>query len=115
MKEKEASIAKRCGVFDRIQNLEDALLAVDGVVEVEFDLRGLPEGFRQVIVVPKYDIEVSLPNYYEVRRQHLNNILKVLREFGLMPSGDRIEDYGEHWYIVRDCDDSWKLNYEVRT
>ena len=110
MKKHDEEIANQFGLYDRIKSLEDALLAVDGVVEVEFDLCGFLDNIRQVIIIPKYNIPVKLENYYEVRRQHLNNILKVTRDFGLLPSGDRIEDYGEHWYIVRDCDESWKID-----
>lgn len=109
MRDREAEVAKRFGVYDRIKSLEDALLAVDGVVEVEFDLDGFWDNMMCVIIIPKYNIPVRLENYFEVRRQHLNNILKVTRDFGLLPSGDRIEDYGEHWYIVRDCDSTWEL------
>lgn len=109
MTKTDAEIATRFGLYDRIKSLEDALLAVDGVVEVEFDLRGFFDHIMQVIIVPKYDIPVRLPNYYEVRREHLSNILRVTRDFGLLPSGDSIEDYGEHWYIVRDCDNTWEL------
>ena len=107
MRNREAEVAKRFGIYDRVKALEDALLEVDGVVEVEFDLDGFWDDMRCVILVIKYDIPVKLPNYFEVRRAHLDSILKVCRDFGLRPSGDRIEDYGEHWYIVRDCDKSW--------
>ncbi len=109
MRDREIETAKRFGVLDRIEALEKELLNIDHVVEVEFDLDGFWSDIRQVIIVPKYDIPVSLPDYYEVRREMLTQILNVAGAFGLNRSGDRIEDYGEHFYIVRECDSSWEL------
>ena len=109
MKEREIKTAKRFGVLDRIEALERELLNIEHVVEVEFDLDGFWDDIRQVIIAPKYDIDVRLENYYEVRREMLQKVLDVAKSFGLGPSGDRIEDYGEHYYIVRQCDSSWEL------
>ena len=109
MREKEIRTARKFGVLDRIEALERELLNIEHVVEVEFDLDGFWSDIRQVIIVPKYDIDVRLENYYEVRREMLQKVLEVAKSFGLGPSGDRIEDYGEHYYIVRQCDSSWVL------
>ncbi len=109
MREKEIKVAKQFGVLDRIEEFEKKLLAVDHVVDVEFDLDGFLSDIRQVIFLPKYDIPVTLPDYYDVRKNVLNQVLNVAKEFGLKSSGDRIEDYGEHFYIVRECDDTWVL------
>lgn len=109
MKEREIETAKRFGVLDRIEALEKELLNIEHVAEVEFDLDCFWSDIRQVIILPKYDIDVRLENYYEVRREMLQKVLDVAKSFGLGPSGDRIEDYGEHYYIVRQCDNSWVL------
>lgn len=109
MKEREAKVAKRFGVYDRVKSLEDALLTIDEIVEVEFSLDGFWDNIMQVIIVPKYNIPVRLPDYFEVRRRVMSRILNMARDFDLHPSGDTIEDYGEHWYIVRRCGKSWKL------
>lgn len=112
MRQRSIKTAERFGVLDRMSALERALLKLDRVSEVEFSLDGFYDGIMQVIICPKYDIPATLPNYFEVRRTVLQNILEVARSFGLRPSGDIIEDYGEHWYIVRDCDKTWELNKE---
>lgn len=109
MKEREYNTAKRFGVLERMEELESALLNIDHVVSVDFDIDGFWDNIRQVILVPEYDVPVNLPNYYEVRRVILNRIIDVAHHFGLRQSGDAIEDYGRHFYIVRNCDDTWKI------
>ena len=107
MRERDMLMAKRLGIYDRVAKLEVALLAIDRVDDVEFDLNGFLDGINQIIIVPRYNIPAHLPNYFEVRDQVLKNILGVARSFDLYPSGDVIEDYGEHWYIVRSCGRGW--------
>lgn len=58
-------------------------------------------------MLPEYDIPVNAPDYFTVRKDMLQEVLAVTREHGLNPSGDGIEDYGKHFYIVRNCDKSW--------
>ena len=108
MRERDRLTAERFGIFDRVEALEQALLQIDRVVGVEFDLDGFYSDIFQVIVVPEYDIPVTTPDYFDVRQKMLHEVLSVTREHGLMPSGDSIEDYGKHYYIVRNCDKSWK-------
>lgn len=115
MRERDERTARRFGVYDRVKTLEDALLSINRVVEIEFDLDGFYDRIMQVILVPKYDIPANLENYWDVRRETMSNILSTARDFGLFPSGDVIEDYGEHWYIVRSCDKSWRLSDEEET
>lgn len=113
MQDREMKTAKRFGVYDRIAEFEGKLLEIDHVVDVEFDLSGFYDDIRQVIFLPKYDIPASLPDYFEVRKAMLQQVLDVAAAFGLKSSGDTIEDYGEHFYIVRSCDDSWVLQRDA--
>lgn len=108
MKKSTLETAKHFGILERVENLEKRLLDIEHVVSVDFDLDGFWSDIHQVIILPEYDIPVNLPNYYDVRSQMLQEVLAVAREFGLGPSGDAIEDYGRHYYIVRACDASWK-------
>ena len=108
MRERDRHTAERFGILERVEDLERELLKIDHVVGVEFDLDGWYSDIYQVIVLPEYDIPVTTPDYFTVRKDMLREILAVTREFGLNPSGDSIEDYGKHYYIVRDCDKSWK-------
>lgn len=112
MRDRERMTAERFGLLEKIEDLERELLKVDHVVGVEFDLDGFYSDIFQVIVVPEYDIPVTTPDYYAVRKDMLQEVLAITREHGLNPSGDSIEDYGKHYYIVRDCDKSWKALVE---
>ena len=98
--------AMRFGILDRMQELEDDLMKVEGIVNVEFDIRDYCE-IREVILIPKYHIDFHRDDYFAARRKQLQDIAAVCLSHGLRPSGDRIEDYGEHWYIVRTCDKTW--------
>jgi len=109
MRHREQETARKFGVLERLEQLQEKLKEIDYVADVEFDLDGFWSSIRQVIMLLNYDIPIALPNYFEVRREMLKQILEVASSFGLLPSGDRIEDYGEHFYIVRACDSSWKL------
>ena len=115
MRERELETAKHFGILDRMEDLEKELRKINHVVEVDFDLNGFWSDINQVIIIPKYDIPVSLSNYYDVRREMLKQIIDVANSFGLHNSGDRIEDYGEHLYIVRDCDSTWALRNKNQT
>lgn len=108
MKERTVEQAKRHGLLDRLQKFESDLLRIDGVTSIDFDLSGFEDTIDQVIILAGYDIPVTLPNYYEVRRRMLTSIIETAHEYGLHQSGDAIEDYGAHFYIVRNCDNRWK-------
>lgn len=110
MREREQKTAQRFGVLERMEALEREIRKIDHVVDIDFDLNGFWSDINQVILIPKYDIPLFISNYYDVRREMLNQILAVSKSYGLHNSGDRIEDYGEHLYIVRDCDRTWQLS-----
>ena len=95
----------------RVEELKRDLLAVDGVVDVEFDLDGFWDNMGQVIFLPKYSIPVHSEDYYQRRRAMIVRILEVCAKHGLKRSGDRIEDYGEHLYIVTNC--GWPVRQGV--
>lgn len=101
--------AVRYGILNRMESLESDLLSIPGIVNVEFDIRDHSDGIRQVILIPKYSIDPSLGifEWFDARREQLDAIIAVCKEHGLRSSGDRIEDMGSHWYIVRSCDSSW--------
>lgn len=107
MKEREINIAKEFNITDNINKLEKELLQVDGVIDVEFDLFGFYDNMNQVIFLAKYDIPVSLENYFPERRRLVNEVIITANNNGLKRTGDSIEDYGEHFYFVMECDKSW--------
>lgn len=107
MYDKDAEIAaERFGILDRLQALESDLLKIDGISNIEFDIANYRE-VHQVIIVLKYDAGAFDKGYYARRNRQLIAILTACVIHDLRNSGDRIEDYGEHWYIVRDCGETW--------
>lgn len=112
LREREQQTADAFGITYRVEELKRDLLAVDGVVDVEFDLDGFWDNMGQIIFLPKYSIPVQSEDYYQRRRVMIASILAVCTRHGLTRSGDRIEDYGEHLYIVTNC--GWPVKEGVR-
>lgn len=112
LREREQRTADAFGITYRVEELKRDLLAVNGVVDVEFDLDGYWSDIHQIIFLPKYAIPVQLEDYYQRRRTMIAGILEVCARHGLTRTGDRIEDYGEHLYIVTDC--GWPVKDGVR-
>lgn len=83
-------------------SLERDLLSIDGVTSVEFDLNGFLDDIHQVIVLVGYDFHIV------TRKLRLAvDVVNTACLHGLEESGDRIEDYGEHLYLVFNCGQSW--------
>lgn len=100
--------AIRCGILGRMQALESALLCIEGISDIDFDIDIYGDyEVSHVILVPRYTLDVERPDYYDARKAQLHAILNVCEMHDLHSSGDRIEDQGNHWYIVRTCGQSW--------
>lgn len=114
MRTKDIKIAEQFGVIARCKAFEEDLLKIDGIVPdkmdggIGFDLTGFLSDIHQVIIIPKYDIRPERGDYWEARRQLRENIVALAGKYDLHPSGDRIEDYGEHFYFVFTCGKSWR-------
>lgn len=105
MKERTILQAKHFGQLGRIKAFEEALLKIPGIIEsVDFDLDGWFDNIRQVIICPKY-------NWRADRTQIIRDVINAAKELDLHPSGDAIEDYGEHLYFVFDCGESWPSRF----
>ncbi len=100
-------IAKRYNILDKVESLEKDLLKIDGVAEIDWDLDGFLDNLHQVIFLTRYNIPVSVQNYYELRKKLRYEVLITAREHGLTKTEDTIEDYGEHFYWVFHHDSSW--------
>lgn len=115
MNERAIRTAEHFGQLERCKEFEAALLAIKDVVPeqscegVDFDLDGWWSNIRYLIIVPKYSILVSAQDYFERRSIMLRSIIKTAQRFGLSRTEDRIEDYGEHYYIVFRCDGTWSI------
>ena len=112
MKERERNTALRFGIMDQCEKLEQELLTIPGATEVDFDLSGFYDRMYYVIALVGYDIDVRRPDYFEARRLFVQSVVDIMRKHDLYPSGDAIEDYGEHYYFVRECGSSWKHTKE---
>lgn len=103
MNNETARIAERHGITEKCASLERDLLGIDGVTSVEFDLNGFLDDIHQVIVLVGYDFHVV------TRKLRLAvDVVNTACLHGLEESGDRIEDYGEHLYLVFNCGPSWR-------
>lgn len=90
--------AEKHGILDLMETLQKRLLALDYIDDVEFDLDGFCDSIPYVIFLPRYNIPWE--SYYQHRRELLRNLLKIASDLGLKKTDDRIEDYGQHFYIV---------------
>lgn len=98
LNEKNRKTAEHHGILPLVEKLQDDLMAIEGVEDVDFDLDGFWDNIPYVIFLPKYNITGE--DYYKRRRVLLTKILYEAENNGLFRTGDRIEDYGEHFYIV---------------
>ena len=112
LKDKEKQIAIKYNVLDKVEKLQNELLKIDGVIDIDFDLSGFLDNFKQVIFLTKYEVTVkpyALKDYFSKRRKIIADVLKVANDNGLERTEDNIEDYGEWFYFVtRYNGDEWK-------
>jgi len=101
MTDKVYKTACTFGFDEELERLEKDLLSVKYVQSVDFDIDGFYDNINYIITIFKYAIPVTLKNYFEVRRTMLKEVLVIMGKHGLSKTGDAIEDYGEHYYIVR--------------
>lgn len=98
LNERNRRTAEQYGILPLIEKLQADLMAIEGVEDVDFDLDGFWSNIPYVIFLPKYNI--SGDDYFKRRRILLTKILYEAEINGLFRTGDSIEDYGEHFYIV---------------
>lgn len=105
---RHAQTAERYGIRARLESLEADLLKTPGLVSVEFDLDSLIDNIPYIIILAGYDIDVSRPDYFQARGVVRRAIIETCAAHDLYPTGDAIEDYGQHFYLVRRQGDTWK-------
>lgn len=104
MKDREYRTAVRFGVLEKLIDIEKELLGVEYIKEVEFDIDGFYDNINYVIVVFKYDVPLHGKDYFNKRHEMLRQMLEIMRQHGCVRTNDAIEDYGEHYYVVTECD-----------
>lgn len=101
LRDKEKNIAIKYNILDKVEKLQNDLLKINGIIDVEFDLSGFLDDFKQVIFLTKYEVKpYASKEYFTKRKEIVDNILKVIFDNGLKRTEDRIEDYGEWFYFV---------------
>lgn len=108
MKERTIKTAERFGISEKLQAFESELRTIQGVSDVEFDIDGFYDNIRYVIFLVKYDIPAAIEDYYQRRRELVANCLRIASDNDLSRTEDRIEDYGQHFYFVTRCGETWK-------
>lgn len=105
---RHAQTAERYGIRARLEVLEVDLLKIPGVNSVDFDLDSLLDNIPYIIILAGYDIDVSRQDYFQARGAVRRAIIETCAVHDLYPTGDAIEDYGGHFYFVRQQGASWK-------
>jgi hypothetical protein len=101
LRDKEKNIAIKYNILDKVEKLQNDLLKINGIIDVEFDLSGFWDDFKQVIFLTKYEVKpYASKEYFTKRKEIIDNILKVIFDNGLKRTEDSIEDYGEWFYFV---------------
>lgn len=98
LNERNRRTAEHHGILPLVEKLQADLLAIEGVEDVDFDLDGFWDNIPYVIFLPKY--KITGDDYFKRRRVLLTKILYEAESNGLFRTGDCIEDYGQHYYIV---------------
>ena len=110
MNDETTRIAERYGITEKCASLGRGALGVRVPHDVEFDLNGFLDDIHQVIVLVGYDFHIA------TRKLRLAvDVVNTAYLHGLEESGDRIEDYGEHLYLVFNCGPSWPKKGEAET
>lgn len=100
LRDREKRTAEKYNIMENVEKLQKELLQIDGLTEIDYDLDGFYDNMHQVIVHTKYDIPVTLENYFEVRRELINKVIKVAYKNGLSRTEDVIENYGTWFSFV---------------
>ena len=126
MNERNRKTAEHFGLLPRLTTLEKDLLQIPGVVRDSLDegcylgvdnFSDIPQVCACIafsfppFVAPEYDESDTIREraekftaaseaHSQLRRNCLQSIIETCQRHGLTRSGDRIEDYGAHWYIV---------------
>lgn len=98
LNERNRKTAEHYGLLPLVEKLQTNLMAIEGVEDVDFDLDGFWDNIPYVIFLPKYNIAGD--DYFKRQRVLLTKILYEAENLGLFRTGDSIEDYGQHFYIV---------------
>ena len=98
--ERQRKTAERFGLTEKIEKLQRELLEIEYIEDVDFDLDGFYDNMNEVIFLTKYNIPVSVENYYRLFHRMIKEILETAYENNLKRTEDRIEDYGTWLYFV---------------
>lgn len=114
MRVRDSKIAAQFGILERCKAFESDLLKIKDIAfsksedGVPFDMTSFLSDIPHVIIVPEYDIRADRDDYWDARSQLKKAVIELAAKYDLHPSGDRIEDYGKHFYFVFRCGKTWR-------
>lgn len=105
---RHAKTAERYGITAQCKALEADLLKISGVEDVDLDLDSLLDNIPYIILLVEYNIDTRRPDYFQARGAVRRAIIETCAAHDLYPTGDAIEDYGQHFYFVRQQGPNWR-------
>ena len=118
MRAMDIKTAERFGILERCKAFEKELLQIKGIVPdkfddgIPFDLNGFVDNIFYVIIVPQYDIRDDRNDQWEARKHLKERVVALAEKYDLYRTEDRIEGYGQHFYFVFRCGQTWRGQHE---
>ena len=81
--DKTKKTAEKFNIYDKVIKLKYDILQINHTTSVDFDLDGFYDNLNQVIFVVGYDIDVHFDNYFDIRKNFIETIVKVAKRVGL--------------------------------
>ncbi len=113
MQSRELRMAEQFGILERCRSFEKELLQIRDIIPdkfhdgIPFDLSCFTSYIPHVIIVPQYDISPDRDDYWDARNCLKRSVVELAEKYDLHRTNDRIEDYGEHFYFVFRCGQTW--------
>ena len=99
--------ADKFGITNKVKELETALLNIENVAEIIIDIDGFYDDVNEVVLSVEHTIPLNRTDFFELVGKVKDNVVATALNRGLTRAEDRVEDYGERFCIVFDCDENW--------
>lgn len=99
--------ADKFRITKKVKELETALMGIENVSEIKFDLEGFYDGINEIVLCVYHTITLNRTDFFEIVGKMKDNVVATALNCGLARTKDRVEDYGKFFCIVFDCDESW--------
>lgn len=99
--------ADKFRITKKVKELETALMSIENVSEIKFNLEGFYDGINEIVLCVYHTIPLNRTDFFETVGKMKDNVVATALNCGLARTKDRVEDYGKFFCIVFDCDESW--------